>query len=403
MSATLTITNSLAEGTLCSSTGQYGTGLSAEDLAVVTVTDSAFFESKSQGVYSYGKGTSIDLTDVLVDTTLAEDVDHLYGEGAVAADGAALSMTSVALVASTTIGLVSQSAGSVVTGNSILVEGTLPQATDMTAGQGATAAAGGEMTLTSSVVMNNENVGVFAYGMGTELTLSANLIAGTKPQVSNGLYGDGVEVQQAATLTMNDNTLSKNTQAGVGLHEGGTTGTLLRDLIEDTQPQSADGQYGIGVIAGTGVLKLDSVTIARSRVAAMFVSDAGVTVDGSLLMATADGNVTLVSPMQTLTNVGDGILGGASGAFVQASGTRIEGCARAGLVFDSSAGTLTGISVTKNQFGLVLDGMPQPSVDKSSAFEGNMQPQANDENLAVPSAPQDVPAQTGLPLRQVIP
>ena len=392
---TLTITNCLGEGTFGSSEGEYGTGLSAESGVAVTVTDSAFYENRTQGVYAYGAGTGITMTDVLVDTTLAEDKDHLFGEGVVAADGGAVAMSAVAVVASTTIGVAAQNAASVVTGDGILVEGTLPQQTDMSAGQGATAAAGAQISLTSSVVMNNENVGVFVYGAGTRLTLTGNLIAGTQPQVSNGRYGEGVEMQGGATVTMSDNTLSKNHQAGVGLHEKGTTASLLRDVIEDTLPQTADGQYGIGAIVGTGVLSLMSVTIARSRVAALFVEDGSAVVAGSLLMDTANGDVTLGSPMQTLTDVGDGV-SVTNGAFVTVKSTRIEGCSRAGLVFDSSQGAITDVSATKNAFGLVLDGTPLPTVDEASSFTGNMQPQANDANLAVPSAPQDVPAQTGL-------
>jgi hypothetical protein len=393
---TVTFTNCFAEGTLAAPNGEYGTGLSAESAVAVTITDSAFYQNRAEGVFAYGAGTSITMSDVLVDTTVAEDSDQLYGEAAVVADGATMNLSAVALVAGTVTGVVAEGTGTVFTATGILVEGTLPQATDMTQGQGVTAANGAALSLLSSVVMNNENVGVFAYGPFTKLDLSGNLIAGTKCQASDGTHGDGVDVQGSAIASLFNDAMSMNHQAGIGVHEMDTRVTVVGDVIEDTLAQDADGQYGMGTIVGTGVLSLTSVTIARSRVAAVFVEDGSAVVEASLLMDTADGDVTVGTPPQTLTSIGDG-LSATEGAFVTVKAARIEGCARAGLVFDSSQGSVTGVSATMNQFGLVLDGTPLPKVDKASSFAGNGQSQADDAALPVPSAPADVPTQANLP------
>jgi hypothetical protein len=387
---TMTITNTLAEGTAPDPTSQHGNGLSAEMGATVTVTDSAFYQNRAQAVLSYGPGVSVTMTDVLVDTTLPEMNDQLHGEGVTAINGGTVDMTAVAIVNSTVSGFAAEGIGSTASANGVLVERTQPQATDMTQGQGVVIAAGGDLTLASSAVLGNEEVGVFVYGGNTHAIVTGSLIAGTAPQASDGKYGAGVEVQGGASVTTSDNVLSKNHQTAIGVHEKDTHVTMIRDILEDTIPQVADGQYGCGAIVGTGVLDLASVTIARSHVAAILVSDGSAVLDGSLLLDTQAGNLTLQGSMQTLTDVGDGLVAN-GGAFVTVKNTRVEGCVRAGLVYSSSQGSISQVSSTKNQFGLVLDGMPTPTLDKASVFTGNMQPQSNDANLPVPSAPADVP------------
>ena len=64
------------------------------------------------------------------------------------------------------------------------------------------------------------------------------------------------------------------------------------------------------------------------------------------------------------------------------------GCARAGLVFDSSSGVLTGVRTKGARYGLVAQGEPKPDwSDPSNVFGASELPILTDGNLPVPKPP----------------
>jgi hypothetical protein len=367
---------------------QGGDGIALIGGATATIADSAIVGNADHGIFASDAGTSVTTTDVLVENSLPQPMDMGEGQGFGVVMGAKADLSATASVASHTTGLLITDAGTTVTATNILVEGTQPQASDMSSGGGLEVDTGASLTLTGSLVSNNYAMGVFVDG--ATATLSGNLIVDTQSEVSSGWFGRAVNAQDASKLTSSDNTFSKSHEIAVAATDPGTDMTSLRDIIEDTGPQALDGQYGIGAISAGGVLRLTSVSIARSRVAALVVSDGTAYAEESLFADTMAGSFTLLNPMMTFTGVGDGLVA-TRGSAVVVKGLRAEGCVRAGIVFDSSMGSVTAASATSSKFGLVLDGMPLPTVDKASSFAGNAQDQVNDANLPVPSGPAAVP------------
>jgi hypothetical protein len=68
---------------------------------------------------------------------------------------------------------------------------------------------------------------------------------------------------------------------------------------------------------------------------------------------------------QPFGGVGDGVdmVDGASATFTD---VRVAGCARAGILFDNSSGSLASVTSTENRFGLVLQGSPGVTLHKAT-------------------------------------
>ena len=88
---------------------------------------------------------------------------------------------------------------------------------------------------------------------------------------------------------------------------------------------------------------------------------------------------------------GDGLLA-ADGSTLTVAHTRIQSCARAGILSDSSSGSLTGVVSTENRFGLSLQGDPLLSYDDTCHFAGNTETDIlTGGDLAAPEAPPEMP------------
>ena len=84
---------------------------------------------------------------------------------------------------------------------------------------------------------------------------------------------------------------------------------------------------------------------------------------------------------------GDGLVVG-FGSSVLVTDTAVRGAIRAGVLFDSSAGSLAGVRSTDSRFGLVVQGEPRPDYgDPSNVFSGTEENILTDGALPVPEAP----------------
>jgi hypothetical protein len=127
-------------------------------------------------------------------------------------------------------------------------------------------------------------------------------------------------------------------------------------------------------------------------VSAHQVSKANATISQSLIDLVQAGSSTVNNPTRVLVDIGDG-LQAVGRSTLDVTDTIIQGCFRAGVLFDYSSGTLSGVVSTKNQFGLVLQGDTWPSYeDGGNQLTGNTaQDLVIGGDLPVPDAPSPVP------------
>jgi hypothetical protein len=398
----LTVTDSLIEGTLAHAQyGGGGCGLDGVVGARVTVTATASRQNRSYGIQMEGQGAMLTLTDSLVEGTLPEKASQSVGRGVDLEFGAGATITGTAILANHEVGVFSDSGGTggpvptlILTRN--LIAGTLPSADHFSGGRGIDLQSGVTATLTGNAVVHNRELGVFLEGAlyGSVVTMTGNLVEGTTADPADPTSGRGVGVAGGAQVTLRGNALVGNQDAALDVYGGlgPATVTAMNDLLAGTLPR-ADGQDGFAVSAAKGVtLDLSGCLVEDNRAAALLVEASTVSLTRCLVTGVREGSFTLSGPTGLVEHAGDGVVATQS-AQVDVTTSRVEGCARAGLLFDDSTGTLRGTASTLNQFGLVLQGQQQPSYAAGqNRISGNTKRDiVTDTELPIPTAPSPIP------------
>ena len=138
-----------------------------------------------------------------------------------------------------------------------VIRDTIEQASDSNFGGGIEARiqAGktqmSKLELQDSLVTDNRNVGI--YLSGSSATLDRSVVRGTRERVSDKNGGVGIQMTFASSqgkrsqLTMRHSLVTQNRT--IGLHLTGSTATLERSVVSDTQMRASDKNRGTGVLA----------------------------------------------------------------------------------------------------------------------------------------------------------
>ncbi len=386
-------TGNLVEGTVPREIDKsLGTGVAVIG-APVTLTSNALVANHYVGLYVSGSGAEVNATGNLIEGTLSDESDKSFGRGVSVLEGARATLTSNALVANHDFGAFVFDSGTELTATSNLIEGTLPRESDGRFGRGVGVGGSAQAALMANALVANHEVGLMAFQSGTKVTATSNIVEGTLPQANEKTFGRGVHVQAGAGVTLTSTALVANHEFGLYVRDEGSELMVTGSLVEGTLPRESDGELGVGIGCDTGSrLTLTFSVVQDNRVVAVLVAESTADITESLLSFVSAGKFTALNPMHTFDGVGDGILA-TSGATVTVADTWIHECARVGILFDNSSGSLASVTSTSNRYGLVLQGSPQPTYDKATCdFSGNQErsvvPQGN---LPVPNAPLDVP------------
>ncbi len=227
-----------------------------------------------------------------------------------------------------------------------LVRDTRPMA-DGTVGNGILAALDGtsgtlpSLRVSGSVIEKSHEVAVVIGG--GEAILEKTLVRDVLRQKKRNVYGVGIQVEPGVTLTLRDCTVERASHAGIALF-------AARATIERTLVRNVDGA-AIGVIDAEG----KGSTATLERVLLLDNVHAGVLVAGSEARLT-DSAVRRTAGRDG--RFGDGVVGLPSGPLlpaVTASGTALEGNARAGFAMFGGALTLTGARLACNRVDLDIE------------------------------------------------
>lgn len=369
--AVVTVSRSLVAGTLPQeSDGLVGFGVSCQKGGAVTLEDSLLLENQGAAIHATGAGSTITARRNLVLRTEAND-EPPSGKGVTANDGATVVLDANAIVESRVAGVHAIDGGTAIVATRNLVEGTLPSDADLLGGFGVAADLGAAVTLEANSVVGNHVAGLGLNGPGTEVTATANLVENSLPRPVSNDFGRGIDVDGGAKLTFLAGVVRANRESGLSARAPGTALTVMGSLIVENLPSAEDGQLGTGIAVNGAGLEISSCILRDNHVAAVLVVASPASISGTLVDGTLEGRFDLVNPMSTHDDVGDGILV-ARGSAVQVTATRVTRCPRAGILFDSSSGSLSGVVATGNGLGLVLQGSPVPEhEDGGNDFAGN--------------------------------
>lgn len=182
--------------------GDLAFGLAAED-GVLIVDACAVSDASTAGVYATVAAVA-DLTNSTIDGVKL-DADGEFGQGVVAQRGATITLRDVTITGAHSAGLQSADANSLVSSERVLVRGTLPNGAG-TRGRGANANFLGSLRATSTLFLDNQQVGVFAFQSRVDLVDSFIKGVKTDPGLS---YGNGIEALTDGVIVMRGGGLSE--------------------------------------------------------------------------------------------------------------------------------------------------------------------------------------------------
>ena len=439
------LTGNVVEGTRPRTIdGEYGWGVRVDDGARLTAVGNAVVGNSNVGVALAGLETWVEARGNLVRGTLRRAPDGVGGGGVVVQYGAWAALDDNAIVGNGPFGVevvgdFDVGAETWATGN--LIEDTRVE--DEAFCGGVLVADRSRATLSGNALVSNACVGLAIGGRATETDATGNLIAATEPGtaagggvlvydgavasltgnavLANHDYGlaviDSADVEAAgnlvATTTPSDDLMLSgfggvtigfggqarisygailgNQGGGLLVAHAGTRVDVWTSLVEGTLPSENTGEGGMGVLAQSpSSVTLTDCAIRESHLAALVAfSGAAPRVSFCRLSDTRKGRFTLADG-STRTGLGDGLL--TFGGDVELTDTIVEGCERAGVVFDSSRGRIERTVSRDNEYGLVLQGAPSPGVGEGNLFTGNATLDVEWHGmLAVPGEPSPLP------------
>lgn len=236
--------------------------------ATVTVEASGFGDSRLFGINAYLSAT-VTLRDVWVSGTTP--IRGVAGRGINAQEHAALTAADCTIRGNTEIGVFAASSGTTVSLTNCVILDTLPLP-DGTAGNGILVQDAATLTAAACTVEGNTGVGVLAFDAGSSIDLVDTHIVDTRV-APDGTGGHGIEVQTGAAIRLTDCTVRGSTEHGAIVKGAGSILDLLDSSILDTAPTSR-GTRGEGINVANGAeVRASGCLLQGNTGAGVFASD----------------------------------------------------------------------------------------------------------------------------------
>ena len=272
--------------------GDYGRGVDVEVGASFTATDLILEGNHELGLFAWNGGTVVVLTGAVVSDTQPR-ADGTGGRGVEVNGGASLDATGLLLRDNHEVGLSASSPGTTVVLSGAVVRDTQPRA-DGTRGQGVEVNDGASLDATDLLLEGNHRFGLFAANPETTVVLSSAVVRNTQ-SLADGTFGWGVGVQGGASLDATDLLLESNHEIGLYAVNPGTTVVLSGAVLRDTQSPSDDTfSRGVEVNDGASLVAADLLLVGN-HATGLFAANPGTTValSGAVVRGTqprADGD-----------------------------------------------------------------------------------------------------------------
>lgn len=381
----------LVDGTdVDASTGDAGPGVSVQAGANATLVGVRLSGNRTAGLYAAGLGTEVEARDLLADGNLMPD-NGGGGTGVSSADGARLVLDTARLSGNRVYGASAQ-VSSVLTITNALVDGTLPRTSDQLLGYGVVAQGGSSLTITGSRITAAHAFGLLASNDGTTMTARGLLIDGTLPRASDGGWGAGTMAQHGATLTLLGSRATGNRLAGIA--SMATKGTSFRAtgvLVDRTRRELITDMFGDGAMllgAGDKIELAHSLFAGNIAAAIAFSSGAGGTVRGCVMRDTQASQYDPTPDVADglVVELADGLVAHNS-ALINVHDSLFTNQARAGLLLvNVLKATVHNTMTTQSHYGMVTQQVGELDT-KGLGFFGNTLNQASDKGLQVAPPP----------------
>jgi len=253
-----TLVEDLADGP----PGMPATAIVADGKSTVTLENSTIYHGLTVGMAGLA-GTALSGKGVLVEATLG------YGLGAEVQGN--VSFEDSSFVSNRIVGLLADAPASVTLTRVVVEDTAIDQAADL--GHGVEVEAGATVEMSSCIVSENDNVGIF---VGGALTLRESLIEGNG-KASPESTAAGMTVLGAASGTIEDSVFDRNTRVALQVAEGGQV-NATRTLFASTA-STKKGFGGTAVVTRNKGSKtvLSDCALTGNKFAGLITEDAAIT------------------------------------------------------------------------------------------------------------------------------
>jgi hypothetical protein len=227
--------------------GLTGRGLNVQDEASAEASRTVFEQNRGAGILVGRLGATLTLDQVVVRDTNGQALDGEDGDGLVVQFLAEARVTRSLFERNSERGIMVAAEGATLEMSDVVVRDTQGRVSDGERGAGLVAHSGGSASVTRGLFEGNRQIGVGIGGDGT-LTLEDVSIRGTQSQLSDGLLGRGLNLQEGSTTVARRVFVEDSADVGVYVASAGTTLSWVGGVVRDTRSRTGDLGGGRGIV-----------------------------------------------------------------------------------------------------------------------------------------------------------
>ncbi len=372
--------------------GTLGGGLAAEDGGRVGVEQGVVSGNHMGGVLAAGTNTLLVARWLLVTNTLPQTADKAFGRGLSGQKGARIELHGARITGSRNTGVYLADTDTFLQARGLVVDNTLPRASDKALGRGMDMASGAAASLFGARLSANRESGILLSGEDTRLHAAGLLVDGTEAAEASGLYGGGVQVQYGARATLVGGRITGSRNFGVGAVAPGNSQIDATGLVIDgTRTLWTNGTSGVGATAidNGARLKLSACLLSGNHSSGVSFDQAGGQLDGCVVRDSKPAVYLQGGVGSEDVKLSDGVLVHA-GVDVRVRKTLVAAVQRAGIFLDSHGEVIIErTAATGGLFGLVRQGGVTVK-GGANAWFNNGTNVADESGLFVPPPPDPV-------------
>jgi len=306
------------------------------------------------GVSAQHEGSSLLAENLYVRGTKPNGAG-LFGYGMSAVEGALIEATGCLVEGNSTSEVASSWPGTHVDFQRSLIRAEPGDTEGWTTG--GRAVDGGLLTFSDSCIERTFLAGITAFHKGTAVELERSVVRWTQPGFT-GSSGVGAHLEPGASISVIDSIVEENQYVGMYLYGEGTNGHVLRSVVRGTLPNDS-GEHGHGLVVQTSAsLSIEGSLVEGNGTTGVAVFHQGSTIavqDSRVTGTQAGGAIVFRNGREEQQNFGDGILAAQLGHTV-VSNSLVDGNSRCGIYVAGSSATVAGNSVVgNNSFGLAME------------------------------------------------
>jgi len=234
------------------SDGGGGAGLVLE-LGPTAVAERTIVErNRESGILASGPSTALTLCDSIIRDNLSRESDAIGGRGLSVQEGAAVTIERAAIERNREFGAFADGADTTLEMRDVVVRDTLAQERGGVLGQGIGVEFGASAVVDRALVEYNRDVGIKVGGADATLNIRDAIVRDTLPRERDGAFGRGLSVQVGASVVVERAILERNHELGVASTADATlelSDIVVRDtLLPGCAPSCASGlNYAAGL------------------------------------------------------------------------------------------------------------------------------------------------------------